>query len=87
MHIEDSDFALEDGLLPKNIAKGKVLDQFQILAEKAEIGKKQIDKILESMLSNSNKVASMIDSSFLNESSKRNYLQAYQTRLKKLHST
>jgi len=53
------------------------------LAEKAEIGKKQVDKVFESMLSNSEKVTSLIDSSFLNESSKRNYLQAYQTRLKK----
>ena len=87
IHIEDSDFALEDGLLRKNLAKGKVLDQFQILAEKAEIGKKQVDKVFESMLSNSEKVTSLIDSSFLNESSKRNYLQAYQTRLKKLQRT
>jgi serine/threonine-protein kinase HipA len=87
MHIEDSDFALEDGLLPKNIAKGKIPEQFQILAEKAEIGKRQVDKIFESMLSNSEKVTSLIDSSFLNESSKRNYLQAYQTRLKKLQRT
>jgi serine/threonine-protein kinase HipA len=87
MHIEDSDFALDDGLLPKNIAKGKVPEQFQMLAEKAEISNKQVDKVFESMLSNSDKVASLIDSSFLNESSKHNYLQAYQTRLKKLQRT
>jgi serine/threonine-protein kinase HipA len=87
MHIEDSDFALEDGLLPKNMATGSVSEQFQILAEKAEIGKKLIDKIFESMLSNSEKVITLIDASFLNESSKRNYLQAYQTRLKKLQRT
>jgi serine/threonine-protein kinase HipA len=87
MHIEDSDFALEDGLLPKNNAKGTVPEQFQMLAEKAEISNKQVDKVFESMLSNSEKVTSLINSSFLNESSKRNYLQAYQTRLKKLQRT
>jgi len=84
MHIQDSDFALDDGLLPKPIAKGTVWDQFNILADNAEIGEKQKDDTLNSLLSNSDKVEDLIRASYLKEKYKRNYLQAYQTRLKKL---
>jgi serine/threonine-protein kinase HipA len=84
IHIDDSDFALDDGLLPKNMTKGKVFEQFHTLAQQSGIGEKQMNTILQNMLSNSEKVSALIDVSFLNETSKRNYLQAYQTRLKKL---
>lgn len=83
MHIEDSDFALDDGLLPKNLAKGKVKEQFQLLAGHAEIGQAQIDLVLD-RLSDSDKVLKLIDASYLNDKAKGNYLQSYQTRLKKL---
>lgn len=85
MHINDSDFALEDGLLPKFIAKGTVLKQFYILAEHAELNKSQTDTVIDKLLSNSDRVAKLVDASYLSESTKRNYLQAYQTRLKKLN--
>lgn len=84
IHIEDRDFALEDGLLPKNIALGNVLDQFYLLAEHAGINQKVTDAVFKTMLANADKVQTLIEASFLNERSKRNYLQAYQTRLKKL---
>ncbi|MDZ4203632.1 MAG: HipA domain-containing protein, partial [Bacteroidales bacterium] len=37
IHIEDKDFALEDGLFPGNLAQGKIGSQFAILAEQAGI--------------------------------------------------
>jgi len=85
VHINDSDFALDDGLLPKNIAKGKVLDQFYMLGNVVELGKIQMDKIFDKLLSNSERVAELVGASFLNDSTQRSYLQAYQTRFKKIN--
>ncbi|MDO5971904.1 HipA domain-containing protein [Flavivirga aquimarina] len=84
IHIEDSDFALDDGLLPRNLANGKVMQQFLILAEQAGLSKVQCDGVFDKLLTKSKKVIEFIDSSYLSERSKGNYLQTYQTRLKKL---
>ena len=83
LHINDSDFALDDGLLPRNISTGKVIDQFYLLADKAEMSERQVKDVLEKLLSNQDKVIRLIDASFLNVSAKRIYLQAYQTKHKK----
>jgi serine/threonine-protein kinase HipA len=32
LHINDRDFALDDGLLPKKMAQGKLSNQFSVLA-------------------------------------------------------
>ena len=37
MHVDDADFSLEDGLLPRNLAQGTVWAQLRLLAEKAEL--------------------------------------------------
>ena len=84
IHINDRDFALEGGLLPKEYAQGKVLEQFYKLAEMASISEKQVNRIFDSLLSNEDKVAMLIEASFLSDKLKRNYLQAYQKRLKNL---
>src|SRR5690606_30582503 len=42
IHIDDREFALEDGLLPPNKSKGKVKEQFLKLAELAGISEDQI---------------------------------------------
>ncbi len=84
MHIDDSDFALTEGLLPKNLAKGNVLEQFTVLAAEADINRNQVNVIFETMLSNSDKIADLVEASYLSERFKRNYLQAYQSRYKKL---
>ena len=86
IHIEDKDFALEDGLLPRQMGHGKITDQFYQLAEMASISKPQAEKVLHDFLANDDKVAILIEASFLSEKLKRNYLQAYQARLKKLRS-
>ena len=84
IHIEDKDFALEDGLLPRNLAKGTVIQQFYSLAQHAGLSEKQANDIFKGLTSGKNKVASLLGASFLSEKIKLNYWQAYQTRLKKL---
>jgi serine/threonine-protein kinase HipA len=84
LHIKDKDFALDDGLLPKNMKKGKIVEQFHLLAEKAGINKDQSEAIFKKMLSDSDKVTGLIEASYLSNRFKRSYLQSYQTRYNKL---
>ena len=84
IHIEDSKFALKEGLLPKSISTGNDLLQFLLLGEKVDIPKKTIEKIMRKLTSNQGKITQLIDNSFLSEKLKRNYLQAYQRRLNRL---
>ncbi len=84
IHIMDKNFALDEGLLPLNLAQGKMKKQFEVLAEKAWISENFFNNILIVMMSKSDKVEKMIENSYLNETSKRNYWQCYQTRLKQL---
>jgi serine/threonine-protein kinase HipA len=84
IHVEDRDFALEDGLLPKPLSKGKINQQFAKLAKEVGISEKFFTTTFTSMLSQSDKVKKMVMASFLNETTKRNYWQAYQGRLKQL---
>lgn len=85
VHMEDKDFALEDGLLPKNLAQGKIISQFRILAEKAGINEHVYDDIINSMLNQTGLVEKLTFSSFLDEKTQRKYFQSYQTRLKKFN--
>lgn len=84
IHIADKDFALEDGLLPKNLAKGSIHAQFVLLAELAGISQQSFNDLMKLMIAQSDSVEKLIAASFLNESTKRNYWQAYQGRLKQL---
>ena len=84
IHIEDKDFALDDGLLPRNLAKGKIGLQFAKLAEKAEIHEKTFQDIISLMISKSDIVEKMVAASFLNDTTKRNYFQSFQGRLNQL---
>jgi len=67
IHVEDKDFALEDGLLPKSLAQGKVISQIKILSEKAGINERVYNDILNTMLSQTELVEKLIISSFLDE--------------------
>ena len=84
IHIMDKNFALDEGLLPPNLAQGKMKKQFEVLADNAGINEKFFADIMTLMLSKSEKVEKMISVSYLNETSKINYWQCYQTRLKQL---
>lgn len=85
IHIEDKDFALEQGLLPPSLTQGKVKEQFYKLGKLAGISNKQIDLATKNITSHQEKVAVLINASYLNDKTKKNYLQAYQTRLRKLN--
>ncbi|SNS63238.1 serine/threonine-protein kinase HipA [Belliella buryatensis] len=84
IHVEDKDFALDDGLLPRNLSQGNMASQFAKLAELAEINKKTFQSIMSLMISKSDFVEKMVAASFLNDTTKRNYYQSYQGRLKQL---
>jgi serine/threonine-protein kinase HipA len=84
IHIEDKDFALNEGLLPASMRRGNVAKQFQLLAGYVGIQDKQMNAILALMVSKSDQVKKLLDASFLKERIKRSYLQTYQMRLKKL---
>jgi serine/threonine-protein kinase HipA len=84
IHIDDKDFALDDGLLPRNLAQGKIRMQFSKLADNAGIGGDLFIEMLALMLSKSEQVEKMIGASFLDLSTKREYWQSYQGRLKQL---
>ncbi len=84
IHIEDKDFALDDGLLSGNQTQGKIKLQFARLAENAEISEKIFNDIITIMLSKSDIVETMVSASFLSDSTKRNYWQSYKGRLKQL---
>lgn len=84
IHIDDRDFALSDGLLPPKHTKGNIRAQFMTLGQMAEIPQQQIDKTLKDLTVHKNEVRGMIKRSFLSDRFKRNYEQAYLTRLNKL---
>lgn len=84
IHIDDKDFALDDGLLPANLSQGKIRTRFSRLAEQAGISEKICNNIMQVMLSKSEVVEKMVAASFLNDPTKRNYCQLYNRRLKQL---
>jgi len=84
IHIEDKDFALDNGLIPAKMGQGNIPKQFRLLANHAGIPEKQTNTIMALMVSKSDEVKKLIDASFLNERTKRSYLQTYQLKLKTL---
>jgi serine/threonine-protein kinase HipA len=87
LHVDDSPFALVDGLLPTNYAVGKIRDQLMSLASQAEIPDNQSHLIMADMLSHQEKVQSLIQLSFLSEDGKYSYMRQYQERLHILNTT
>ena len=84
IHIEDKDFALDEGLIPARMGQGNVAKQFRLLAEHAGISEKQANAMMALMMSKSDQVKKLIDASFLKDRIKRSYLKTYQLKLKKL---
>lgn len=84
IHINDNDFALDDGLLPRSLTQGKIRIQLATLAAKASISEKVFLDIMALMASKTASVEKMVIASFLDESTKRHYFQSYQERLKQL---
>ncbi len=84
IHIGDKDFALEEGLLPPALAKGKVHEQFYLLADLSNVNPKISDGVFSQLSSGKDEVLRLIGQSYLSDKLKNNYEQAYLTRLKKL---
>ncbi len=84
IHIEDKDFALNEGLIPARMGQGNIAKQFQLLAGHAGIKENQLNAVLALMVSKSDQVKKLVDASFLKERIQKSYLQSYQLRLKKL---
>ncbi|MBP2831029.1 HipA domain-containing protein [Aquimarina sp. U1-2] len=84
IHIEDKDFALDDGLVPRDKALGTIQQQFHTLGELAGISQKQVDSVFLSLTKNTDKVLGLIGNSYLSDRKKRNYEQAYLACLKRL---
>jgi serine/threonine-protein kinase HipA len=84
IHIEDRDFALDEGLLPPGLGQGKIVQQFAVLAAQAGIPEKLYQDSLAMMLGQSVLVEKLVAASFLKDSTRRNYWQSYQGRLRQL---
>jgi serine/threonine-protein kinase HipA len=84
IHIDDNDFALDDGLLPRHLAQGRISVQFSLLAKMAGINENIYNNTFNLMVSKSEYVKKMIEASYLNDATKRNYWQAYSGRLRQL---
>jgi len=65
IHTEDKDFALDDGLLPANLAQGNISFQFKKLSEEAKISEKLFNLLMTLMISKSDEVEKLIATSFL----------------------
>jgi serine/threonine-protein kinase HipA len=87
IHVNDTDFALAEGLLPKELAKGKISSQFQLLAEMAGISKKVSGDIIELMGQTHKGVEKLVLASYLDDSTRRAYLQSYHGRIKQVAKT
>lgn len=85
IHIADRDFALEQGLLPPQEVQGKIMDQFIKMGRISEIPEKHINKIITNLTGHADEVKELIQHSYLSDRFKRNYEQAYLTRLAKLN--
>jgi serine/threonine-protein kinase HipA len=84
IHIEDKDFALDEGLIPARMGQRNVAKQFRLLADYAGIPEKQKNAIMALMVSKTEQVTNLIGASFLKERIQRNYFQSYQSRFNKL---
>jgi serine/threonine-protein kinase HipA len=87
IHMDDSDFALEGGLLPANLDQGSLRHRFSILAELAEIPGTIFAEMMTSLLSGSDRVEQLINASYLDPTTQRAFRQAYSGRLKQLAKT
>lgn len=84
IHIDDAVFALEEGLLPKNLAQGTIKGQFLELANQAEIPQVVVQEMFMQITSVTHLVEKFIAASFLDDATQRNYSQAYRYKLKKM---
>lgn len=92
IHVDDSDFALDDGLFSDDFQSNEKkrsmhvgLEDFQELAKRFGINEKRRNKILVPFLQIQPIVEELTKRSFLNDKTKRAYLLHYQTKRNQLN--
>ncbi len=80
VHIVDTPFALDEGLLPPEHAGGKVHEEFTRLATLAELPTAIVEEFIANLGSVESQIEELVAASFLPERVKRQWLQLYQGR-------
>lgn len=90
LHISDSDFALEDGLIPKELysdvydKKGHPCqDDFRTFGKLIGVHPKKVDQVVDIFLNSQEQVEDLIARSFLDERMQRMYLRSYNERMQR----
>ena len=90
IHVDDGDFALHEGLIPKSEYSDiysktfhPCKDDFVTFATRIGVLPKKINSIIEMFATEQPKVYHLIENSFLEEKVKRMYKQSYQERLRR----
>lgn len=90
LHISDSDFALEDGLIPKELysdvydKKGHPCqDDFRTFGKQIGVHPKKVDQVVDIFLNSQEQVEDLIARSFLDERMQRMYLRSYNERMQR----
>lgn len=90
IHVNDSDFALQDGLIPVSEYSNIYLrtlhpckDDFATFGSRIGVLPKKMNSIIELFATEQPKVYELIENSFLDEKVKRMYKQSYQERLRR----
>lgn len=90
IHIDDGDFALQDGLMPQSEYSDiydntghPCKDDFITFGRRIGVLPKKIESIIEMFATEQPKVYELIENSFLDEKTKRMYKQSYQERLRR----
>lgn len=93
IHVDDTDFALDEGLFKDDFESDEMkkngwsgLEDFHEFAKRLNISEKRRNKLLDPFLTYQTDVETLIQRSFLNDQTKTEYLSHYQTRIKKLKS-
>jgi serine/threonine-protein kinase HipA len=91
IHINDTDFALKQGLFTDNFQSAYMrrtghagLDDFRELAKRFDIPQVRVEKLLTPFLAEQQNVKYLTKRSFLYESTQSRYLKDYSTRLSHL---
>jgi len=87
LHINDSDFAMSDGLGTQEHSEyfdktgHSTSEDFRIFAKQLGISDKQFDKIISAFLADCPEIETLVGQSMLSKKCQRIYLRAYQQKL------
>ena len=84
IHVDDTDFALDEGLIPRELAQTNIAGQLRNFSQWVGLKSSTAQEIMTHMLSSSDRVMELTERSFLPVSSQRRYIQDYNYRLKQL---